>query len=285
MRGRLSRETTMSHDDPTDSDPEPVSVHARRMSPAVRTAKLARAKARRAAFRAVLDRHGLRPAEVAQRAGLPTANAIYNFYHGRSDSLTQVTLEKVAAALSVTTEELMGLPAPRLHIGASDGEGGPHAPPPLLTCEAGAGVWQRSPLLPPSAWQSVQVPLGLLPPMRSAFAVRLRGGGSEGLYPHGTIAICVPVNEVDLPNPSTWRALVRCERHGRHELTLQELAIRGERCWLTPRSEDPALQAISVLRWPPQEPALVGDSRSESFITIEGIVVATWRPEEAFAPS
>jgi hypothetical protein len=121
--------------------------------------------------------------------------------------------------------------------------------------------------------------------MRSAFAVRLRGGGSEGLYPRGTVAICVPVQEMDLPNPSTWRALVRCERHGRHELTLQELAIRGERCWLTPRSEDPALQAISVLRWPLLQPTLVGDRQAEGFITIEGIVVATWRPQEAFAPS
>ena len=87
-----------------------------------------------------------------------------------------------------------------------------------------------------------------------------------------------------MPNPSTWRALVRYERRGRHELTLQELVIRGERCWLTPRSEDPALQAITVLRWPLLQPALVGDRQSEGFISVEGIVVATWRPEEAFVP-
>jgi hypothetical protein len=153
-----------------------------------------------------------------------------------------------------------------------------------LTCEAGAAMWHPTPRLPKQLWERVAIPRGLLRLPAAAFAVRLTGAGSEGLYPRGTIVICVPVAGIGLSSPGPWRALVRRERMGSHELTLQELSIRGTRCWLTPRSDDPGLQAIIVLPWPPEDPVVDASTRVRDVAVIDGIVIARWQPEPGFAP-
>ena len=87
-----------------------------------------RARQRRVALRQFMDRHCLRRAELARRAGLSNGNAITNFLNGRTESLAVRTLEKIARAFPGTTlEELTGGigPAPlavkRLSAGMADG--------------------------------------------------------------------------------------------------------------------------------------------------------------------
>ncbi len=64
-----------------------------------------RARQRRVALRQFMDRHCLRRAELARRAGLSNGNAITNFLNGRTESLAVRTLEKIARAFPGTTLE------------------------------------------------------------------------------------------------------------------------------------------------------------------------------------
>lgn len=66
------------------------------------------ADARRRAFTELMAAHRLKPADLARLADLPSANAIYNFLNGHSDSFAQATLERIAKALNVSVAEVFG---------------------------------------------------------------------------------------------------------------------------------------------------------------------------------
>ena len=57
------------------------------------------AEARRAALRQLLRDNNFTPTQLARKAGLPRANALYNFLNGRSASLSVITLAQIGAAL------------------------------------------------------------------------------------------------------------------------------------------------------------------------------------------
>lgn len=64
---------------------------------------------RRKAFQQFMSRKDLNPAEWARMAGLPNANAIYNFIAGRSSSLSQETLQRLADAIpNVVVSDIFG---------------------------------------------------------------------------------------------------------------------------------------------------------------------------------
>lgn len=67
-----------------------------------------RSDARRRAFLAFMAEHGLTATSWARAAGMPTANAIYNFLNGHTRSLTQSTLERLARAAGSTVAEIIG---------------------------------------------------------------------------------------------------------------------------------------------------------------------------------
>jgi len=270
----------MSHEDPTGPSRDPARPPDTQPPQDTRSGIEARAEARRDSLRAILTRLDLTPTELARRAGLPNANIFFNFFNGRSASLSQATQDKILAALpGVTQEELTG----RLSIDA------PHQASslwamspgkwPVLTCEAEAGVWRRSAKLPPGKWLTVPTPKDLPSPGPAAFAVRLKGAGADRLYPPGTIAVCVPLSE--LPVRSGCRVLVHCDDGRRHELTLRELVLEEGKAWLWPRSSHPEHQVPIAVPWPLYEPVPTMIGLNEVLLSIEGVVTATWQPEAA----
>ena len=62
-----------------------------------------RAERRRRSLRRFMAEQSLMPAEMARRAGLPSANTLYNFLNGRSSQLSQSTYEKLAEVVPGTT--------------------------------------------------------------------------------------------------------------------------------------------------------------------------------------
>jgi hypothetical protein len=67
------------------------------------------AERRRRALKQALDGHNLTPTEASRAAGLVTPNSIYNFLSGRSNSLSQATMERLARAIpDASLEELAG---------------------------------------------------------------------------------------------------------------------------------------------------------------------------------
>lgn len=77
------------------------------------------------------------------------------------------------------------------------------------------------------------------------------------------------------------RVPVRRERQRRHEVTVQELVIEGERAWLWPRTSDPAHHPPTRLHWPLHGPTAAGVGEEEAQISIERFINATWQPEAA----
>jgi len=72
------------------------------------------AERRRGALRRFMDAQGLRPATWARQAGV-SEGTLRNFLAGRSDSLSQATLEKLAAARGVSAAALItGEPSPEV---------------------------------------------------------------------------------------------------------------------------------------------------------------------------
>lgn len=55
-----------------------------------------------------MDARGITANAWAERAGLPNANAIYNFLSGKSRSLSQATYEKLAGVFGISTSILTG---------------------------------------------------------------------------------------------------------------------------------------------------------------------------------
>lgn len=249
---------------------------------AVRIGAPERAQARREALKAVLRRADITAAELARRAGLPNANLLYNFLSKRSHSLSQITIDRLLAALpDVTQAELTGHSPPDPAYKPGDLWAVAKGGWPVLTAEAQAGVWGRSAKLPPRMWRLVPLPSDLPPPGPSAFAVRLLGAGADGLYPVGTIAICLPLEQALPLVRSGCRVLVHRERARWHELTAQELVLEHNRAVLWPHSSNPAHQAATILPWPLYGPVAIGTGADEVLLSIEGIIVATWQPEAA----
>lgn len=87
------------------------------------------AEARRYVLREILAQTGLTVTELARRAGLPRANALYNFLNGRTLSLSSNSLAAIRAALPHV--DLTRLVVGDLGAPASE----PPAPPPTLTYE------------------------------------------------------------------------------------------------------------------------------------------------------
>jgi hypothetical protein len=64
-------------------------------------------RAQRDAFRAFMTRHGLRPTEWANQAGVAPGE-ILGFLTGQSRSIAPATLEKLAAVAKVSSKDILG---------------------------------------------------------------------------------------------------------------------------------------------------------------------------------
>ena len=262
----------MPNEDPIGPAKGPAHDAASRTKRWPRIGSRDRAEARRDAFKAMMSRLDTYPTDIARRADLPNANAIFNFLGDRSASLSQSTLDRIVAAFPGTRhDEWTGRlpPDPAFRPGNlwAVARGGW----PALTCEAEAGVWRRSPRLSPDKWALVPMPSDLPPPGPFAFAVRLKGKGADLLYPPGTVAVCLPLEQM-LPSLRTGcRVLVRLERHRRHELAVQELVIDGPQAWLWPRSSEAVHHVPTPLPWPLWPAAGSVDSEIGCSQELEGV--------------
>lgn len=157
------------------------------------------AERRRAAFRNFMLRHGLTPAEWARLAGLANGNALYNFLAGRSATLSQPTLQRLADALpGVLVSDIFGeTEAKRRDLSAFA------APEPLPASErvgrtavrsaARAGFWRRAYELPGA--DQAEVAFAPPPEGRVDEAVRIDDDHCDQLFPPGACALVQRLGE------------------------------------------------------------------------------------------
>jgi hypothetical protein len=251
----------------SQGDSEPAGASA---APDLGTAVKAAAERRRQALRTLLARHGLTPRDLARAAGMPTGNSLYNFLKGRTESLSQQTLERIVAAVPGTTmAELSGL-APAGRHGAASG----HLV--AITMVAQAGAWRTSTRLPAGDWSAMTFPTGPGIPAPDLFAVRVRTPGAELIYPDGTALVCRPIGGSLDGLPDGARIVIRRERPGRCETTVRELRRHDGVPWLWLRSTHPEHQEPVPLATRDNG----ADRRSRiGVVTPLGLVLASWRIE------
>jgi len=56
----------------------------------------------------LMDEAGMTPADVARKLGLSNGNLLYNFRSGRTETLSQRTLQALADAFGISVDELLG---------------------------------------------------------------------------------------------------------------------------------------------------------------------------------
>jgi len=233
----------------------------------------ARADRRRAGLRRMLQTRQLTPAELARIIGAPNANAFYNFLNGRSDALALDTVEMILAAFpDLSFPELVGLPPPAGTLIAPEREV-------IVRIRAIAGPWSWEPEWPDVLQDRVVIPAGLIAGLPGVFAVQMNDAGAGLLYPPGSLLVCRPLPATWEEIPSGSRVVVRYQRNRRFRTVVREITRDGDRIRLWPRSSDPRYRppyhgpvAVPLLE-PSQGP-------HGTTVTILGIVVASWQPEE-----
>ena len=191
------------------------------------------ANARRRQLRRFMNARGLQPASWAKKAGV-RASAIYNFFNGRSNSLRQDTVEKLAAAANVPISQIFGdglipLAQPTQNI--------------VIMGMLGAGVWQANYDWPAKDRYVISVPR-FDEIYRRAYGLLVNDDHADQLYPEGSVVFVVNTEEAGISLKSN--DIVICHRvdaTGDVERTIKEFVIGDDATgWLWPRSSNPKHQ-------------------------------------------
>jgi hypothetical protein len=177
----------------------------------VETDLLTEAIRRREALRAFMARHNLNPAEWAKRAGLPTANTLYNFLGGHTRTLNQATLEKLSRAVSGSSiQDIVG----------PDENAGATARVPLLPVRATAalGVWRPT----YETAGGIRIELAIPPNVPADEAVQILDNHCDLIYPAGSCVCVQSLASLDRPLHHGDMVLVDAINEARqHEVTVR----------------------------------------------------------------
>nr|WP_294517149.1 hypothetical protein [uncultured Rhodopila sp.] len=232
--------------------------------------KAGRSERSRRALKQALDIAGMTPTMAARGAGFKTPNTIYNFLKGRSDSLSQNTLERLSEVIpGASLASLTGLEPFDAVVPAHS----------YVSVRAAitAGLWQPAFDLPYQ--QQYQVPMPVTKDQQAAgvFGVEVREPGAEKKFRAGSILLCLPIHayEDHLLN-GDWVILQRIVA-GKVELTVRELELQANEAWLWLRSTHHEHQVpIRMPFIPGQLPRPWSDENSK--LSIAAIVVGAYIP-------
>lgn len=236
---------------------------------------------RQATFRRFLADGGIRPVKLARLGGLPSANALYNFLHGRSATLALPTLEAIQRAVpGASVAEMIdeqrparivpaakaptirqALTAPFLCNTDVQPDGMDLDVTQLGAARAGAG-----------APADISVLEGIVPPTGDLFIVRVTTPGAELMFPPGSLLVCKAASDLDGDLPDGTLVILRCRANGSTRVDIREVEHFNDLIWLWQRSTHPHHQTPL-----PGPRPLWGSDRvfGGETITIIGIVLAS----------
>ena len=231
------------------------------------------AERRRTVLRQLLKRHNMRPADLARRAGLPTTNAIYNFLNKHSASLSQPTIEKIVAVFSDgAADALIIRPVTPSTTILRNRQAPPGIAEVSVIAEARQGVRQPATAFMQTDHVTIWVPAALVQNRPRLFGVRVGRPGAEGLYPEGSVLICMGVPTLHPSLKDGQRVVVTTTHDDGIEVTVRRVQVHESGTWLWPDTVDPRQQR-PLLAPKPTDTAENGD------ITVLGKVIATLQPE------
>jgi repressor LexA len=227
-----------------------------------------RAEVRRRHLRAFMDESGLEVAAWARHAKV-SSSSLYNFLNGRSDSLSQRILEKLAKSKNVTVSRLIGERAEQSEL---------RLPLIKIIGEVEAGAWRTVEALYYEDQEVLAIPVQKQYASR-AFGLRVRGPSMNKVYPEGTVLVCVRLPEFDEAVLPGDRVVVhRRSDNDTIEATVKEIERDANGgWWLWPRSKHPHFQTpIAVPN--PDDWALTSQGDE---IYVFAVVIGSLRPERA----
>jgi hypothetical protein len=230
---------------------------------------------RRAGLRALMQAKSINPTTLAQMSGLTSPNALFNFLHGRTQSLSLDLIEPILRAFpDVSFRELTGL-KPGSSGNRHDAGGAP-TPPVFVSVETSGGVWQPKFELPADQWTALAVPDHVAANTAGLFGVRVRTPGADMLYPDGTVLICRRLGRGHPAPQAGCRYVVQERRAQRFRVTVQEARIFEGQMWLWPRSSHPKLQTPTLFA---EEQVASAAEDKRPAISLKGLVVGSWQPD------
>lgn len=230
-----------------------------------------RTETKRRALRQALNTAQLTPTEAARAAGMPNANALFNFLNGRTQSLSQETYEKLAQVIpGATIASLAGLePAEPLGVPVR---------PIQVRAMAAAGLMQASFDMPLSHQGQIVVPVD--PELHAAgvFGAEVREPGAEKIFTPGTILICQPMSTWDGELRNGKRLILQRIRGPKVEVTVRELELQANEAWLWLRSTHPEHQVPIRMPYTPGKP-LQPWRDGEDRYSVAAVVIAAYMPQ------
>lgn len=230
------------------------------------------AERRRRAFGLFMKNHEIEDiAAWARSAGLPNANAVYNFLAGRSRSLSRQTTEALSGVIPGTVPEDLFSDVLSTNNDLLQRS--------FIRGEVQAGAWHDRPEWPRGDWKPITLPRAEIHKGTRSYFLIVRGNSMNQLYPEGTIIECVNLPEYDGSLKSGDKVVcVRRDRSGLYETTCKEYRLRNGVAQLWPRSDDPDHQEVITLpRAPQADDAPRADGIEE--ITIKAVVIRSIRTE------
>ena len=219
-----------------------------------------------------MKKHKLTRGALAKRADI-SPNIIYHFLKGKSNYLSQPTIERIAQCFNVPISEIIGENKFSAAISIAqdlrespvpDYQPSPTALPSGTTILKVAaevrsgGIWGESIFLDVSTEEYVSFSLSSLYAIK-AFAVRISGPSMDKIFPEGAVLACVPVKDyLQRLLSGDIVIMVRQNQIGLFETTVKQYFIDGERHFLCPRSSDPRYQDCAELFSPLSNPLKTG---------------------------
>lgn len=212
---------------------------------------------RRDALRSFMREKNLEIAKWA-KASHVSANSIYNFMNGRSDSLSINAYGKLARTANAPIWRLTGEK--------------PEPPSPTsmyVTGAVEAGVFVEAVQWDEDQWYAIDVPIPAC--FRStAKALEVRGQSMNLVYTDGSIVMYNEVLDFREPKSGDKVIVYRHMDGGEIEATVKQYIVEDGEAWLWPRSSHPDHQ---------QPLKLLQDVAGVESIVIHGIVIGSYKPE------
>jgi transcriptional regulator with XRE-family HTH domain len=235
-------------------------------------AAMADAARRRLALRRLMNRHQIRPAELARRLGMPSPNALYNFLNGHSDSLSQRYLERILAAFPDATEDglVQNKPEPTRNP-ANQAATLVYRQVPVAML-AQAGLLQDTTMRPEAERFNLAVPDTLVGKGRKLIAVLVRLPGAELAFPDGSLLVCEEVPNHRRHFEPAEHVVVQEDYDEGVEITIRRIHRHGGDTWLWPCSSHPSHQYPLRAPWD-----LSVQAESGPKVHILARVIASWQ--------